>query len=954
MRRFNVLGPVTASVNGAPVDLGALKQKTVLAVLVVNAGQLVSTDRIIESVWGDGASPAARRSVQTYVSNLRRLLGDGARKLLVGTTDGYRLAMDSDVSADWIMFDESVAQGSVESLRRALDLWRGDPLEDVEHDWARPVITSWTEQRLAALESWSSLMVSRGQPAAAIPELERAAGEYPMRESLWASLMTALAAAGRPVDALGTYQSLRRTLGEELGLEPSPELRDLEAQILLEETRGFIDTAKPVGGSLPEDRTRIIGREAELASVAELLAGRRLVSLLGPGGSGKTRLAIAAARHVQEEDAIPVYFVDLSRLSNADQVPLTIAAAIGVGVRHETATRQSVLSQLVAALSARELLMVLDNCEHLIGVVGEVVETILGASGGVTILVTSREALGISGEWRHEVPPLALGDGTYRPALDLFTERAEAAAGFVPTANEANVLQEVCRSLDGMPLAIELAAAQLAFLSPSELVEGLSSRLSMSAGRGGDPRHRTLRATMEWSWDLLDDEEALLLQEVSVFAGGWTLEAAQGVCTGSHATVRDMLGSLVAKSLIQVEKGTWGNRYRLLDTVRLYALDRLGDHSRGMRLRHAAWFAQWCDSWSLEEQWGSEDLASQALHDWDNLRGALSTHVDNDDMKQAAMIVSACISLWRGSHAGKEALEWTAAVDPTDLPPDFKVRWLLSRATAFQINDDYASMWTFAEQASGVARTTGRADLLAMALSTAAFGLLLRDLDDNAKRWEEVLEVAGEAGMLRIEAAAWGMLAIGSYLGGESSERYRPMLDKALSGIGPVGWDRAIAILAAGHLLAPGDDLKSARHLFDNQVNDLERLGLHFDAARSRLLRAFVMARLGNGEPWAASLRAAHEHFSMAWGSRADPDVLLLVAAWEVFSGDPYRGSELLATVRGAGLEYPETYVMYAELRNHLKARDLDRSLVAGARRRGDETSVEEALGRELHRLGWV
>lgn len=954
MRRFNVLGPVTASVDGVAVDLGSRKQRTVLAVLVVNAGHLVPTDRIIESVWGEDASPSARHSVQTYVSNLRRLLGDGSRELLAGTTDGYRLTIDSGVSTDRIMFGESLAQGSVESLRRALDLWRGDPLEDVEHDWARPDIVSWTEQRLAALESWSSLMIARGQPAASIPELERAAGEYPMRESLWASLMTALAAAGRPVDALGAYQSLRRTLGEELGLEPSPELRDLEARILLEETRGPIDTSKPVGGSLPEDRTRIIGRDAELAGVTQLLAGRRLVSLLGPGGSGKTRLAIAAARHMQEEGEIPVYFVDLSRLSNADQVPLTIAAAIGVGVRHETATRQSVLNQLVAALSARELLVVLDNCEHLIGAVGEVVEAILGASRGVTILVTSREALGISGERRHQVPPLALVEGMHRPALELFTERAEAAAGFVPTADEENVLQEVCRSLDGMPLAIELAAAQLAFLSPSELVEGLSSRLSMSAGRGGDPRHRTLRATMEWSWDLLDDEEALLLQEVAVFAGGWSLEAAQGVCAGGHVAVRDMLGSLVAKSLIQVEKGTWGNRYRLLDTVQLYALERLGDQSKAMRLRHAAWFAEWCDSWSLEEQWGSGDLASQALHDWDNLRGALATHVDNDDMKRAAMIVSACISLWRGSHAAKEALEWTGAVDPTELPPDIKTRWLLSRATACQINDDYESMWAFAEEASAVARTTGRPDLLAMALSTAAFGLLLRDLDDNAKRWEEVLEVAGEAGTLRIEAAAWGMLAVGSYLGGESSERYLPMLDKALSGIGPSGWDRSIAILAAAHLLAPGDELKSARHLFDNQVETLERLGLHFDAARSRLLRAYVMARLGEGEPWAASLRAAHKHFSMAWGSRADPDVLLLVAAWEVFSGDPYRGSELLAAVGEAGLEYPEDYVMYRELRNHLKALELDRVQVAAARRRGAETPVGEALGRELRRLGWV
>lgn len=953
MRRFNVLGPVTASVNEMPVDLGPRKQRSVLAILVVDAGRLVHTDRIIESVWGEDASPGARRSVQTYVSTLRRQLGDGARELLTGTTDGYLLATDGDVSIDWVEFDESIAQGSVESLRRALDLWRGDPLEDVQRDWARPIIASWTEQRLGALESWADLMIGIGKPAAAIPELERAAGEYPLRESLWTPFMTALSAGGRPADALTAYQRLRKTLGEEMGVEPSPELRDLEARILLEETGRHTQASRSVGASLPVDRTRLIGRKAELARITQLLAGHRLVSLLGPGGTGKTRLAIAAARLVQETGELNVNFVDLARVPSAEQVPLTIAAAVGVGVRHETATRRSVLSQLADALSGRELLIVLDNCEHLIDAVAEAVNAVLGSSRGVTILVTSREALGISGERRHHVPPLALVDGEDRPALQLFEERA-AAAGFVPSSDDEAVLQEVCRALDGLPLAIELAAAQLAFLTPNELAAGLSARLSMSAGRGRDPRHRTLRATMDWSWDLLGAEERLLLEEVSVFAGGWTLEAAQGVCAGDDVAIRDILGTLVAKSLVQVERGFWGSRYRLLDTVRLYARERLGAKSDAVRSRHATWFSEWCDSWSLEDQWASGDLASQVLHDSVNLRAALYHHVGERDMAQATMIVSACISLWRGSHAGKEALEWTGAVDPTNLPPDLRVRWLLSRGTALQINDDFPSMWALAEEAIHVARSTGRPDLLAVALSTAAFGYLMLDLDTNAEKWEEVRTVAVAAGATRIEAASWAMQATGSYMTGDPPERYRPMLDEALSKMGPSGWDHSIAMLAATHLLASVGEIETVRHLVGEQVATLERLGLHLDAARSRLLLAYAMARLGERESWASSLGAAYRHFSLAWGSRADADVLLLVAAWEIFSGDPYRGSELLATVREPGLEYPEDYVMYGELRNHLKALDLDRAQVAAARRRGAETPPVEALTRELHRLGWV
>jgi hypothetical protein len=263
-------------------------------------------------------------------------------------------------------------------------------------------------------------------------------------------------------------------------------------------------------------------------------------------------------------------------------------------------------------------------------------------------------------------------------------------------------------------------------------------------------------------------------------------------------------------------------------------------------------------------------------------------------------------------------------------------------------------MWALAEEAIHVARPTGRPDLLAVALSTAAFGYLMLDLDTNAEKWEEVRTVAVAAGARRIEAASWAMQATGSYMTGDPPERYRPMLDEALSKMGPSGWDHSIAMLAATHLLASVGEIETARHLVAEHVATLERLGLHLDAARSRLLLAYAWARLGERESWASSLRAAYQHFSLAWGSRADADVLLLIAAWKTFSGDPYEGSELLATVRESGLEYPEDYVMYGELRNQLKALDLDRAQVAAARRRGAETPLVDALSRELHRLGWV
>jgi predicted ATPase len=243
-------------------------------------------------------------------------------------------------------------------------------------------------------------------------------------------------------------------------------------------------------------------------------------------------------------------------------------------------------------VTTRDLLIVVDNCEHVLHGSTTAIDALLQAAPGISVLATSREALGVAGEKRHQVPPLLLRDGNGSPALDLLVARAAAVqARFSPDQDDEEALAEICLSLEGMPLAIELAAAQLAFLSPGELLESLAERLSMSGGTGREHRHRTLQATMEWSWELLNDDERRLLAELSVFAGGWTLLAARSVCSGGPREIREGLGSLVGKSLVIVETNVWGARYRLLETIRIFAKERLSEGSAEMSSRHAAWYA---------------------------------------------------------------------------------------------------------------------------------------------------------------------------------------------------------------------------------------------------------------------------------------------------------------------------------------------------------------------------
>ncbi|MEN8114779.1 MAG: BTAD domain-containing putative transcriptional regulator [Actinomycetota bacterium] len=600
---FLVLGPIEVCSAGTQIRVGGVKQRSILALLIANEGRAVSADRIVEGVYGEDAAADLRRSVQSFVSMLRRDLGD----VIVGTGDGYALDAPRE-AVDAARFEDGVASGlgvlgddperASVLLGEALGLWRGDPYADVDGRAVfEPEIVRLNELRFTALEARVEADLACGRHRQFVGELEALTTEYPLRERLWGLLMLALYRVGRQADALGAYQRLRAVLGEELGIEPSTELRQLEEQILLQDPA--LDFVAPVPNNLPVSLTSFVGRRIELIEVGVLLADTRLVTLVGAGGSGKTRLGVEFARAAIGDFPDGVWFVDL-RGADAGAVASLIASTLQVVTSGST----PVADQLVDALWSRRLLLILDNCEHALDGVAPVVERLMHRDGQVRVLATSREPLGVPGESMMSVHPLSLPElaglrelGESEAAV-LFAERAGSARpGFV-VEEHVDAVFEICRTVEGLPLALELAAARLVVFSPEELADRLDDQLGTLKvpQKAGDLRHATIAATIRWSWDLLDDAERALLSRLSVFHGTWSLDAAESVCgfdVISEEQVVDLAAGLVDKSLVVVDRVIGGaTRYRLLEPIRQFAAREL-DESTTDQLR-----SRFVDYWS--------------------------------------------------------------------------------------------------------------------------------------------------------------------------------------------------------------------------------------------------------------------------------------------------------------------------------------------------------------------
>ena len=837
---LRLLGPLElVGDDGRLVALPAGKPRALLALLGLEAGRIVSLDRIVEVVWAGRPPATATKVVQGYVSRLRKLLPEG---VLLTRGSGYVLQLD-DEQLDLARFErlcreaasastEGRHQTAAQLLRQGLVLWRGLPVADVADQLELPgELARLEDSRLVALEDQFEAELALGQGPRLVAELEGLVARYPLRERLRADLMLALYRAGRQSDALSMYRETRRLLVDELGIEPSTELQQLERRILAQDES--LSPAADVAEfpALPVAMTPLVGRLQELAEVSELLGrpGVRLVTLVGPGGVGKTRLALAVA---EPRTAV---FVSLASLQDATLVDSLIAHALGI-------TAEDTLGDW---LRSRELLLVLDNFEHLLDAAPRVTE-LLAAAPGLQVLATSRSSLNVSGEHRYTVPPLPADD-----AADLFIERAAA----VDAVLEAGSLVEtICQRLDCLPLAIELAAARSRTLTPALLLERLEQRLPLLAGgvRDRPERQRTLRATIEWSYTLLTPEERTLFARLAVFHGGSSLEAAEQVCGGSL----EALDGLVGNSLLQHQNG----RYTMLETIREHARERLQQSSEmdTITRRHAEHFLAVAER--IEEEWRKGDLDLLLVElDHDNFRAALSEFVARNDHESAVWLIAQLTMFWHLRGHLREATRWidVAVQLATDLPPRLQIRAWDSAAIVYRWQRDLTRAQEFALRALEASRRAAAKDDEAWALrQLGVIAQLAGDLDEARVRYDEAAALFRELDEpqgLRIVAHDQGCLAIerGDYASA------RVLLDEARARAVALDWDVGAAALELGILALYEQRYDESLPLFVESLESALRYGRRPIIPLSlRGIAASAIAR-GDLEPAARMLGAA-------------------------------------------------------------------------------------------------
>ncbi|WP_040421247.1 BTAD domain-containing putative transcriptional regulator [Actinopolymorpha alba] len=687
--RFGVLGPLAVwSADGELVVVPESKVRSLLAALLTARGQVVSADRLVDELWGDAPPANPTNALQTLVSRLRRVLAQsGGQGLVVHRALGYVLEVAEEaVDAGRFTALTTRARATADPRERAdllteaLALWRGPAFADfIDEDFAGAAITRLEEQRLLALEEQAEARLELGEHGLLAGELGDLTDRHPLRERLRAAHMRALYGAGRASEALDSYQDLRRRLEEELGLEPGPELAALQREIL-QQAPALLAVTAPASTprrhtNLPTPATGLIGRSDSLKEVRALIAAGRLVTLTGPGGVGKTRLAVEVAAGLTGSYADGVWLVELAAqafstesgaATTGDELAEVVAATLGVrddaspgplpGRRPRT-----LLDRLSDALSSQRLLLVLDNCEHVIEAAADLAQALLRAAPGVRILATSQEPLSISGEQVWLVPPLDLpADSADQAvlrtssAVQFFLERAVAASpGFVLSDDNARAVASICRRLDGIPLALELASTRVRVLGVRELARRLDDRFRLLTGghRGAPARQQTLRAVIDWSWELLTAAEQAVLRRLAVHSDGCTLEAAEAVCAGAGvkpAEVLDLLTRLVDRSLVLVAHEADGTRYRLLESVSAYLLERLRETEyERVRRAHAHYyveFAEQADSFlrGADQQHWLRRLDAETA----NIRSTLDSAAADGDGRLMRRLVHAMVWYW--------------------------------------------------------------------------------------------------------------------------------------------------------------------------------------------------------------------------------------------------------------------------------------------------------------------
>jgi len=751
--RFRILGPVEMLDGGETVRLRSRRQRLMLTILLLDANRAVPADRLIEELWGDQLPDDPAGALRTQVSRLRRALPTVAQ--LVTEPRGYRLTVDPDDVDVWrfkhllTAADHRAGDDALRFLDDALALWHVHPLDEfVDRPFAQIEQRRLGELHDSAREQRLSLLLAAGRAPEAAAAAEVLLADQPERERARAVLMEALYRLGRVTEALEAFQSWRRALGER-GLEPSPALRDVEMRILRHTVDGDPETTaagrEPIPNTpVPRAVSSFIGRDTDLLGVADLLDTARLVTLWGAGGVGKTRLALEVAAAVTNRYRDGVHVCDLTAGSD---VARGIASSVGV---HERSGRR-LEAQLVDRLDGRRLLLILDNCEHVLHATASIAEHLVRSTSGVDVLATSRERLGVDGEHLWEVVPLD-ADRPNSPAVELFVDRARATSpSFHPSAEDREVIADLCRRLDGLPLALELGAARIRGFSLQELLGTLDVRPDVLRGGAGRPRrHRSLRAVIDWSYSLLTPVDQLVFNRLAVFRGAFGLDAARAVVSDDDLDSENVTVAVLAlldRALLAERAEEPTRRYSMLDTVRRYGIERLERDQCLDRAaeRHARWILDQTER--AASGLAGPDEATWATTIEDSLNELRAAHrwLVGHDLDGALRLTAALrpYALWRG-HS--EIFRWAevtaAAASGTGSP--LLAQALLAASTGAWQRGDLAGARTAADAIPGAGQPTQtrRAALEA----SADVALLTGDLDRAQAEFTEAYETALAAG----------------------------------------------------------------------------------------------------------------------------------------------------------------------------------------------------------------
>jgi predicted ATPase/DNA-binding SARP family transcriptional activator len=898
--------------DGALADVPGARLRALLIALALEPGHVVSKATLIDWIWGERPPADTANALQRLVSRLRKALPEGLIEVQPG---GYRLTVEPG-AVDAVRFEHLLAQARgaegprrVQLLREALALWRGAAMADVDLEDSEALdaaVARLERLRLAALEDRFDAEVGLGQASELIPELTDLVAAHPMRERLVAALMRALAAAGRDTEALLAYERTRETLADQLGVDPSPELSALHVALL----RGELGRREEVRKTnVRAELTSFVGREAEVAAVRALIGEGRLTTLIGPGGSGKTRLATETARTLLGDLPDGVWLVELAAIGTDGDVAQATLAALGLrDALLGVASSADPVDGLIAAIREREALLILDNCEHVIESAAAFADRVLGECRRLRILATSREPLGITGEALWPTEPLALpsagpgaspGEVESSPAIRLLRDRAGAVRKDLGgDARTLSAMVRICRALDGMPLAIELAAARLRTMTIEQLANRLDDRFRLltSGSRTALPRHKTLRAVVDWSWDLLTDAERMVLRRLSVFSGGVSLEAAERVCAApavEQDEVLELLTSLAEKSLLVTEgdsaPGDGALRYRMLGTIKEYAADRLTEAGESdlARQAHLGYFTQFAESAEPHLR-RAEQLAWLARLEADHgnisaaMRGAIAA-----GQAQAAMRLAAAAG-WYWWLGGRRSEGFELIVAATNTPGEVTdevramVYALVVNFVASGRGDGHeAAEWI--HQAYRFSQRSRHANpLLGLVIPLER---MLQAPDASVAAWESVLD--NEDPWVR----AMARLQLGKMQSmlGQGGRDAESNLELALAEFRALGerFGISFALSELAEQVAKRGDFAGACELYEQAVAVVTEVGATEDVIRMRTRLALMYWLRGDQDASAAAMAEAERSADGVTWPYALVEVALAKAELARWGGNP-------------------------------------------------------------------